>query len=166
MKMAADYQKITVFKLRAPSLHTLMSSMTRSHDHGLGFALFVGNPTRREQIDVKVVPSANEKVQSGAPLSSARKKVQILSPLPSASEEVKYIAPLFEAQPLVDSEATKERDLKCIPGANIIHISAHGEQNSGEISLAPNPNKTGQNSKRKFLSPQKKILISSNSKTL
>ena len=66
--------------------------------------------------------------------------------LPSASEEVKYLAPLFEAQPLVEGEATKEKVLKFIHGATIIHIAAHGEPNSGEIFLAPNPNMTEQNS--------------------
>ena len=66
--------------------------------------------------------------------------------LPSASEEVKYLAPLFEAQPLVEGEATKEKVLKFIHGATIIHIAAHGEPNSGEIFLAPNPNMMEQNS--------------------
>ena len=99
--------------------------MTRSPDHGLGFALFVGNPK------VGKVSFRLQEMQPGM--------------LPRASEEVEYLAPLFEAQPLVESEATKERVLKFIPGASIIHIAAHGEPNRGEIFLAPNSNKTGQN---------------------
>ena len=109
-----------------PSLHTLVSSITRSRDSVLGFALFVGNPM------VGKVSFRGEEIQPPMLLS--------------ASEEVKYLAPLFETQPLVESEATKERVLKFIHNASIIHISAHGEPNSGEIFLAPNPDITEQNS--------------------
>ena len=109
-----------------PSLHTLVSSITRSRDSVLGFALFVGNPM------VGKVSFRGEEIQPPMLLS--------------ASEEVKYLAPLFETQPLVESEATKERVLKFIRDASIIHISAHGEPDSGEIFLAPNPDITEQNS--------------------
>ena len=109
-----------------PSLHTLASSMTRSRDSVLGFALFVGNPT------VGKVSFCRQEIQPGMLLS--------------ASEEVKYLAPLFEARPLVEGEATKERVLKFIHGASIIHIAAHGEPHRGEIFLAPNANMAEQNS--------------------
>ena len=94
-----------------PSLHTLVSSMTQSRDPGLGFALFVGNPT------VGKISFRLEQIHPGL--------------LPSASEEVKYLERQF---------------LKFIHGATIMHIAAHGEPNSGEIFLAPNPNMTEQNS--------------------
>ena len=110
----------------APSLHTLVSSATRSRDSGLGFALFVGNPT------VGKVSFRGKEIELGL--------------LPRSSEEVKYLAPLLGAQALVEGEATKERVLKFIRDASIIHIAAHGEPDSGEIFLAPNPTKTEQNS--------------------
>ena len=109
-----------------PSLHTLVSSMTQSRDSGLGFALFVGNPT------VGKVSFRQQEIEP--------------SLLPSASIEVRHLAPLFETQPLVEGEATKEKVLKCIQGSSIIHIAAHGEQDSGEIFLAPNRNITEQSS--------------------
>ena len=99
-----------------PSLHTLVSSMTRSPDLSLNYALFVGNPT------------VNVSFRGEFP-----------KPLPSASEEVKYLAPLFEAAPLLEGKATKERVMEFIQGASIIHIAAHGEHQLGEILLAPNP---------------------------
>ena len=109
-----------------PSLHTLVSSMARSRDPCLGFALFVGNPT------VGKVSFCGKDIKP--------------SKLPSATEEVKCLASLFEAQPLVEGEATKERVLKCIDGAGIIHIAAHGDRERGEILLAPNPNVKEQSS--------------------
>ena len=109
-----------------PSLHTLVSSMTQSRDSGLGFALFVGNPT------VGKVTFCLEEIEPDS--------------LPKASIEVKYLAPLLGAQPLVEGKATKERVLKFIHGASIIHIAAHGEPDRGEIFLAPNRNMREQNS--------------------
>ena len=126
----------------ALSLHTLLSSMTRPRDCGLGFALFVGNPT------VGKVSFCGNEIEP--------------SLLPSASEEVEYLAPLFEAQPLVERKATKERVLKYIPGASIIHIAAHGEGGLGEIFLTPNPNMTEQTSslpkENSYLLKQRDIL--------
>ena len=110
----------------APSLHTLVSSATRSRDSGLGFALFVGNPT------VGKVSFRGKEIEPGL--------------LPCSSEEVKYLAPLLGAQALVEGEATKEKVLKFIHDASIVHIAAHGEPDSGEIFLAPNSTKTEQNS--------------------
>ena len=103
-----------------PSLHTLVSSKTRSRDPSLGIAFFVGNPS------VGKVSLRGEPIEPRV--------------LPSATGEVQYLASLFEAHPLVEGEATKERVLKCIQGASIIHIAAHGDKERGEILLAPNPN--------------------------
>ena len=109
-----------------PSLHALVSSMTQSRNSGLGFALFVGNPT------VGKVSFGQQEIEPDS--------------LPKASIEVKYLVQQFEAQPLVEGEATKEKVLKFIHSASIIHIAAHGDPYSGEIFLAPNPNMIEKNS--------------------
>ena len=100
--------------------------MTQSRDFGLGFALFVGNPT----------------------VGKVSFRLKLIQPdvLPKASEEVKYLEPLLGVQPLVEGKATKERVLKFIHGASIIHIAAHGEPDHGEIALTPNPNMTEETS--------------------
>ena len=81
-----------------------------SRDSALAFALFVGNPT------VGKVSFVQQEIEPKL--------------LPSASIGDKYLAPLFEAQPLVEGEATKEKMLKFIHGASIINIVAHGESDS------------------------------------
>ncbi len=101
-----------------PSLHTLKSSMQRSYDSDIGFALFVGNPTVGKVL-------LNEEVF--AP-----------DDLPSAAEEVKFLSKLFNAHPLIGPAAKKEAVLQLLSGASIIHIAAHGEPKRGEIMLAPN----------------------------
>ena len=101
-----------------PSLHTLKSSMQRSYDSDIGFALFVGNPTVGKVW-------LNE-------------KVFIPDNLPSATEEVECLSKLFDARPLIGPAAKKEAVLQHLSGASIVHIAAHGEPNRGEIMLAPN----------------------------
>ena len=101
-----------------PSLHTLKSSMQRPYDSGIGFALFVGNPTVGKVW-------LNE-------------KVFIPDNLPSAAEEVECLSKHFDASPLIGPAAKKEAVLQLLSGASVIHIAAHGEPNRGEIMLAPN----------------------------
>ncbi len=101
-----------------PSMHSLKSSMQRSHESNCGFALFVGNPTVG-------------KVSLGG-------KYFTPSVLPSATEEVKCLSKLFQATPLIGCAARKEVVLQLLSGATIVHIAAHGEPNKGEIMLAPN----------------------------
>ena len=100
-----------------PSLHTLKCSIEKSRHSKLGFALFVGNPT------VGIVSLNGQDIEA--------------NDLPDAAEEVKCIAKLFQATPLIGLEATKGEVLKCLSGASIIHIAAHGEPNQGEIMLTP-----------------------------
>jgi CHAT domain-containing protein len=104
-----------------PSLHTLKSSMQRSYDSNIGFALFVGNPT------------VGEVCLNG----------EVFTPidLPSAAEEVKCLSKLFDTRALLGPDARKEVVLQLLSGASIIHIAAHGEPNRGEIMLAPNTTK-------------------------
>ena len=71
-------------------MHTLVSSTTQSRDRALGFALFVGKPT------VGKVSFGQQEIEPKL--------------LPGASIEDKYLAPLFEAQLLVEGEATKEKN--------------------------------------------------------
>ena len=99
-----------------PSLHTLKASMQREHDPNIGFALFVGNPTV-------------EKISFNG---------EVFGPLPGAAKEVTYLANLFQATALLGRAARKEVVLQLLSGASIIHISAHGEPNRGEVILAPN----------------------------
>ncbi len=101
-----------------PSLHTLKSSMQRSCDSDIGFALFVGNPT----------------------VGKVWLNEEVLTPidLPSATEEVKCLSKLFDARPLLGPAAKKVAVLQLLSEASIIHIAAHGEPNRGEIMLAPN----------------------------
>ena len=101
--------------------------MEEAYPDNLGFAFFVGNPT------VGKVSFRGEEVE--------------FPKLPYASGEAKCLASLFDAKPLVESAATKERVLKCIQGAGIIHIAAHGDEERGEIFLTPNPNYSEQGSR-------------------
>ena len=101
-----------------PSLHTLKCTMEQTCDSNFGFALFVGNPT------VGRVCSNGKDVTP--------------SDLPNAAEEVKCLSKLFQTRPFLGCEARKEVVLQHLGGASIIHISAHGEPNRGEIMLAPN----------------------------
>ncbi|XP_028418304.1 tetratricopeptide repeat protein 28-like [Dendronephthya gigantea] len=105
-----------------PSLHTLRFSIERSQDLGLGFALFVGNPT------VGTVSLNGKEFSPPA--------------LPNAAREVECLSKLFNARPLVGREARKQVVLDLLSGASIIHIAAHGEQLRGEIMLSPNVSST------------------------
>ena len=63
----------------------------------------------------------------------------ILSPLPYAREEVKTIGEMLGVVPLTGNKATKEEVLKRIGSVALVHIAAHGNMETGEIALAPNP---------------------------
>ena len=98
--------------------------MKLSRKASLGFALFVGNPT------IGKVSFCGEEIEP--------------SKLPIVTEEVKCLAPLFHAKPLTEAEATKEQVVKFIHDAGIIHIAAQGDEEHGEVFLAPDRNSTGQ----------------------
>ena len=63
----------------------------------------------------------------------------ILSSLPYAKEEVNTIAEMLGAVPLTGNKATKVEVLKRIGSVALVHIAAHGSMETGEIALAPNP---------------------------
>jgi CHAT domain-containing protein/tetratricopeptide (TPR) repeat protein len=99
-----------------PSVHVLAISMHASRSTQIGGSLFVGNP----QVKNFHLPS-----------------------LPSAEEEVEYLASLLDAKPLTGRMATKRKVVDLMSTASMIHIAAHGHQQTGHIFLAPdtgNPN--------------------------
>ena len=59
--------------------------------------------------------------------------------LPYAKDEVEMIGEILKIPPLTGTEATKDEVLKRIPSASLVHIAAHGREETGEIALAPNP---------------------------
>ena len=58
-------------------------------------------------------------------------------PLPCARKEVEMIGSILNVQPLTGKEATKEAVLQKIHSVSLIHIAAHGEEERGNIALAP-----------------------------
>ena len=64
--------------------------------------------------------------------------------LPCAKKEVDMIGNLLQTMPLTGQSATKAEVLKRMKSAALIHIAAHGDDQFGEIALAPNPERTSQ----------------------
>ena len=64
--------------------------------------------------------------------------------LPCAKKEVDIIGKLLQTVPLTGKNATKAEVLKRMKSVALIHIAAHGDDRSGEIALAPNPERTSQ----------------------
>ena len=60
-------------------------------------------------------------------------------PLPWAKKEVEMIGAMLGIHPLTGKEATKAEVLKRIGSVALVHIAAHGKIDTGEIALAPNP---------------------------
>ena len=60
-------------------------------------------------------------------------------PLPCAKKEVEMIGAMLGIHPLTGKEATKAEVLKRIGSVALVHIAAHGKIETGEIALAPNP---------------------------
>ena len=58
-------------------------------------------------------------------------------PLPCARKEVEMIGSILNVQPLTGKEAAKEAVLQKIHSVSLIHIAAHGEEERGNIALAP-----------------------------
>ena len=67
-----------------------------------------------------------------------------LSQLPYARKEVEMIGELLKTTPLTGSSATKGEVLKRIGSVALVHIAAHGRQETGEIALAPNRKRSSQ----------------------
>ena len=68
-------------------------------------------------------------------------------PLHSAKIEVEMIGNMLGIHPLTGKEATKAEVLKRIGSVALVHIAAHGKIDTGEIALAPNP-------ERKYIRPE------------
>ncbi|XP_068728490.1 tetratricopeptide repeat protein 28-like [Montipora capricornis] len=64
--------------------------------------------------------------------------------LPCAKIEVEMIGKLLHTTPLTGQNATKAEVLKRMKSVALIHIAAHGDDQFGEIALAPNPKRTSQ----------------------
>ena len=69
------------------------------------------------------------------------------SSLPFAKKEVEMIGAMLGIQPLTGKAATKAEVLKRIGSVALVHIAAHGKIETGEIALAPNP-------ERKYVRPE------------
>ena len=69
--------------------------------------------------------------------------VKTLDPLPKAREEAQMVSRLVGVRCLIGEEATKEEVLKRIQEVSLVHIAAHGDENTGEIALAPNKSVVG-----------------------
>ena len=82
-------------------------------------ALLVGDPWLKEVTNTEGVP--------------------IFQQLQYAKEEVELIGTLLQATPLTGRNATKTEVLKRMKSVALVHIAAHGCQETGEIALAPNP---------------------------
>ena len=54
-------------------------------------------------------------------------------------EEVKMIGEVLNTETLIEKEATKGDVLKRIGSVALVHTTAHGDMEAGEIALAPNP---------------------------
>ena len=98
-----------------PSIHVLAMSIQSSSGKPIGNSLFVGDP------EVQHVG---------------------LSRLSWAAEEVQYLASLLGSKPLLGAVATKSKVLDLIPNASIVHIAAHGDEQTGHIFLAPDESKS------------------------
>ena len=64
--------------------------------------------------------------------------------LPCAKKEVEMIGQLLLTEPLTGENARKAEVLKRMKSVALIHIAAHGDDEFGEILLAPNRNRSSQ----------------------
>ena len=113
-------------RIRAiPSL-TALKVITSESDNfqSKNEALLVGDPCLKE------VTSGN-----GKPM---------FTQLPCAKKEVDVIGKLLQTIPLTGQNASKAEVLKRMMSVALIHIAAHGDDQFGEIALAPNPERTSQ----------------------
>ena len=66
-------------------------------------------------------------------------EVTNLQQLPCARQEVEMIGRILHTVPLIGKEATKGAVLKRLSSVALVHFAAHGQMETGEIALAPNP---------------------------
>ena len=72
-----------------------------------------------------------------------------LADLPGAQEEVEMIASVLNTRPLTGREATKAEVIKQMSSVGLIHIAAHGNEQTREIALSPNLGWTSKFPKKK-----------------
>ena len=128
------------------------------------FAAFVGRDSKYvcESFRIRLVPSLTSlKVitdcpddfhsESGALLVgdpwvqeivNKRRKKPLLPQLPCARQEVEMIGNILNTACLTGEQATKEEVLRRLASVALVHIAAHGRMETGEIALAPNPERT------------------------
>ena len=92
--------------------------------HNKTGALLVGDPWLKEVTDKKGEP--------------------ILEQLLCAKGEVEMIGELLQTTPLTGKNATKAEVLKSMKSVALVHIAAHGCQETGEIALVPNTERKSQ----------------------
>ena len=144
------------------------------------FAAFVDSDSKYlgESYRIRVLPSlnslksiadcpANYHCNSGALLVGdpwvgeigKKKGKKCLQQLPYAREEVKMIGQILGTEPLIGTEATKGEVLKRLPSVALIHIAAHGNIETGDIALAPNPTRASPRPKEEdYLLTMKDVL--------
>ncbi len=107
------------FKIRvAPSLTTLRLIHDSPADyHSQTGALIVGNPDVGEVI--------------------FKGRLTPISRLPCAEEEAKMVGKKLGVEPLLGQQATKQAVLEAMESVALIHLTAHGDAEKGEIALAP-----------------------------
>ena len=71
-----------------------------------------------------------------------RGKLKMIASIPAARQEVILIGRWTGIKPLIGEEATKAVVLQHLNSVALIHIAAHGEAQTGEVLLAPNPKRT------------------------
>ena len=114
------------FRIRViPSLTTMKLIQESPADyHSESRALIVGDPNVGEVIfNGEIVP---------------------IGRLEFARAEAEMIGNLLKMKPLIGDQATKEEVLKQMTTVGLIHIAAHGNIDTGEIALAPNPTRSTQ----------------------
>ena len=107
------------FRIRlAPSLTTLkLINESPADYHSQTGALIVGNP------DVGQV--------------HFKGRLTTISRLPYAENEARMVGQKLGVEPLLGQQATKQAVLEAMHAVALIHISAHGDAEMGEIALAP-----------------------------
>ena len=72
-------------------------------------------------------------------LGNIRIKGKAPDQLPNAKKEVQIIGKILKTIPLTDKNATKAEVLRRLSTVALVHIAAHGKEETGEIILSPNP---------------------------
>ena len=65
----------------------------------------------------------------------------LLEQLPCAKEEVEMIGKILNITPITGKQATKREVLKRLSSVSLVHFAAHGLMETGEIALAPDPDR-------------------------